>query len=112
MNVGGTSIKPIVHNNEFYVPIRTISELLGGTVEWDNKSRGAQIKLGAKTIIVQLGSDVYSINDKLVFNSNVPKLLNGQTVVPVSIVNEILGAYVNWTTIDKTLTASVSLGKK
>ncbi len=34
------------------------------------------------------------------------------TVVPVTVINEILGAYVNWTTIDKTLTANVSLSKK
>ncbi|MEK4275589.1 acetamidase/formamidase family protein [Paenibacillus sp. FSL R7-0026] len=112
MNVGGTTIKPVVHNDEFYVPIRKMSELLGGTVEWDNKTRTTQIKLGTKNISAQIGSDVYSINDKLVFNSNVPKLLNGETVVPVSVINEILGAYVNWTTIDKTLTANVSLSKK
>ncbi|AOZ94454.1 acetamidase/formamidase family protein [Paenibacillus crassostreae] len=112
MNIGGTLIKPVVHNNDFYVPIRTITELLDGTVVWDDKTRAMQINLDAKTISAQIGSDVYSINDKLVFNSNVPKVLNGQTVVPVSVINKILGAYVNWTTIDKTLTANVSLSKK
>ncbi|UOK62356.1 copper amine oxidase N-terminal domain-containing protein [Paenibacillus sp. OVF10] len=85
---------------------------MGGTVVWDHKTRTTQIKLGTKNISAQIGSDVYSINDKLVFNSNVPKLLKGETVVPVSVINEILGAYVNWTTIDKTLTANVSLSKK
>lgn len=112
MNVNGKSIKPIIDNNEFYVSLRTIAEQLGGTVEWDPKTRTAEIQLGAKAIKAQLGSDVYWIDEKLVYNSDVPKLLNGQMVVPVSVVNKILGAYVNWTTIDKTLTANVSLSKK
>lgn len=112
INVGGTTIKPVIANNEFYVPIRTISELLGGTVKWDEKARTAQVQLGTKTIHAQIGSDNYSINGKLVYNSDIPKLLNGQTLIPISVVNKILGAYVNWTTIDKTLTANVSLSKK
>ncbi|RXZ81066.1 acetamidase [Paenibacillaceae bacterium] len=110
--IGGTTIKPIVHNDEFYVPLRTITELLGGTVEWNAKTRTAQVQFGAKTIHAQVGSDVYSVNGKLVYNKDIPKLIDSQTLIPVSIVNKILGAYVNWTTIGKTLTANISFSNK
>jgi acetamidase/formamidase len=112
INVGGTAIKPVVDNDEFYVSIRTVSELLGGTVGWNKKTNAAQVKFGDKTINAQIGADVYTINGKLVFNSKTPKLLDGQTMIPVSVVNKIFGAYVNWTTKDKTLTANVSFAKK
>ncbi|OAB40246.1 acetamidase/formamidase family protein [Paenibacillus antarcticus] len=112
INIGGKRIKPVVHNDEFYVSIRMVSELLGGTVKWDEKARNMKVELGAKTINAQIGSDIYTIDGKLVYNNDLPKLIDGQTLVPVSVINKILGAYVNWTTIDKTLTANVSLSKQ
>ena len=83
------------------VPVRTIVELIGGTVDWLDKDRMVTIKLRDKTIKLWIDNPVAEINGKKIAidpnNSNImPIIVNSRTFVPLRFVSENLGCTVSW----------------
>ncbi|MDR2167059.1 MAG: copper amine oxidase N-terminal domain-containing protein [Clostridiales bacterium] len=71
------------------LPLRTIGEALGGTVEWNRETRTAYIFHGEQTISL-------SIDEPLPNDMGMPLIVDGFTLVPARYVSEMLGASVFW----------------
>lgn len=83
-----------------YVPLRFVSEALGGTINWDNEAQKVTISKSGLSIYLNIGSNEALIenqgNQRAVFIAP-PELVNDRTMVPLRFVSEVLGADVNYT---------------
>jgi hypothetical protein len=86
----------LVKNGEIYVPLRAMFEQMGATVSVsaDNKTVTAE-KPGA-SVSVTLGRPEVIINGESRPLDVPPILDNGRVLVPVRVISEALGAYVQW----------------
>jgi len=109
----GRGTKPIIKNSRTLVPIRAIVEVLGGTVEWNDKDKSVTIRLGSTLIKLQIGNAIAYVNSSLVQidSSNlkvVPEIINSRTMLPLRFVTENLGCTVEWDGTTKTITITYS----
>lgn len=78
------------------LPLRTVSQYLGYTVNWDRESKKIDIIEGNKEITLIIDSDKAKINGKET-ELNVPaQMIEGTTYVPLRFVGEALDLSVNW----------------
>ncbi len=98
------SQQPIIQNGTTLVPMRSIFEALGATVNWDEKTKTINAgKPGGNSIILTIDSKVAVVNS---YQANVPdktielnipaKIINQTTYVPLRFVGEALGDTVVW----------------
>jgi LysM repeat protein len=95
----------IVKNGTMYVPIREVSEALGGNVWYNSTSKTVGINKGESKIAFVVGSSMANINGKQVPME--PSFsYNGSTMVPLKFIGEVFGMTVNWGEATKTITIS------
>ncbi|MCI4463724.1 MAG: copper amine oxidase N-terminal domain-containing protein, partial [Caldisericum sp.] len=100
---------PIIKNGRTLVPIRTIIEALGGTVQWNPDEKRVDIILGNNHLIFQIGNPNAYVNgvQKFIDASNTkvyPEIINGRTMIPLRFVAENLGCDVKWDPNTQTIT--------
>lgn len=78
------------------VPLRSIFEELGASVEWNQKLKKVKAIKGDKKVELTIGSNKTYINGSLVVIDVPAQNKNGQTLVPLRFVSEALGAEVKW----------------
>ena len=71
------------------VPIRVITETLGGTAQWNADTRTVTLNIDGKTLAMTIGQTISGFDAA-------PIILNDRTYVPVRYVAEMLGASVEW----------------
>lgn len=100
-------VPPTIENGRILVPLRTIFEVMGATVEWNQDTQTViAIKENTK-VILQIGSTTPTINNQ-VKQLDVPaKIINGRTLAPLRFVGEAFGGFVNWD--GNTQTVSISM---
>lgn len=86
--------RPFIQDARTYVPLRFVSEALGGDVDWDGKA--ATVKRKGKNIVMNIGSTHPTVDGKSVTIDAAAQLVNGRTMVPLRFVSEALGAKVEW----------------
>ena len=84
-------ITPFITDNIAMVPIRFISESLGGSVGWDQKSRTATIVLGSKSYNFTQGSTTMTVGNVKYPLGVAVQAIQGRTFVPLDKFVEILG---------------------
>jgi uncharacterized protein len=72
------------------VPLRTVAEAAGGTVEWNAATQTATIKRGDSTVMVKLGSDEATVDGQTVKLNQATSLIGGKTMVPLGFLNAAL----------------------
>ena len=108
LEVNGSALGSSIIQDEFFVPLRSLAESLGYTLEWDPEQRTAQATANGKSLIIPIGQAVYEIDGKAVYNNGAAILKDGLTLIPVKTIPALFGAHVNWTTIGNVLKASVT----
>lgn len=93
--------EPVVFEDRILVPIRTLVESLGATVEW--QSPNVNIKKGTTEIVLSVGSKTTLRNRKIFFMEQTPIIINGRTMVSLRFIAEVLGANVTWDENTKTV---------
>lgn len=78
------------------VPIRFVSERLGGTVGWDPQKMVVTIEKNSDTIKMIIGDRGVTKNGKLQFMDTTPVIKQSRTMVPIRFISEYLGAKVEW----------------
>ncbi|AEF95032.1 copper amine oxidase-like domain-containing protein [Desulfotomaculum nigrificans CO-1-SRB] len=86
--------RPFIQDARTYVPLRFVSEALGGDVDWDGKA--ATVKRKGKNIVMNIGSTHPTVDGKSVTIDAAAQLVNERTMVPLRFVSEALGAKVEW----------------
>jgi hypothetical protein len=82
-------VAPVIVGDRTLVPIRVVTELLGGSADWDNATRTVTLKIDGKTMNMTIGKEIPGFGTSAV-------IMNDRTYVPVRYVMEMLGAEVEW----------------
>ena len=82
-------VAPVIVDNRTMVPIRGITETLGGTAHWDADTQTVTLNIDGKTLTMTIGQTISGFD-------TAPIIRNDRTYVPVRYVAEMLGAKVEW----------------
>jgi hypothetical protein len=95
---------PIIIDGNTMIPVRFVTEALGGTVRWDDKERKVTIIRGSALIDLWLDQpDLLATGQRLTAEV-APKLMNSLTLVPLRIISENMGWKVGWDQKTQTVT--------
>ncbi|MCR8658947.1 copper amine oxidase N-terminal domain-containing protein [Paenibacillus endoradicis] len=89
-------IDPVIEKGTTLVPMRSIFESLGVTVNWDKTTQTVSGKYKGGEIKLTIGKSVAYVNGKTVSLAVPAKVIKGNTVVPLRFVAESLGSKVEW----------------
>nr|WP_253287761.1 stalk domain-containing protein [Anaerotignum sp. MSJ-24] len=90
-------VAPVIVDNRTMVPIRVITELLGGTADWNEATKEVTLTIDGKEIKMTVGVvlEKYGV---------APVIINDRTYVPIRFVADELGAETSWDEATKTVT--------
>lgn len=116
MGSGNIDARPYIEQetNTAYVPIRFVSENLGGKVTWDKTTKQVTIESDdGKVTKLQVGSKIAYVNNekKLLPNSPVIPNYPNRVMVPLRFVSEVLGANVTAIKTDEVLNVNIITSK-
>jgi hypothetical protein len=95
---------PVVEGGRTLVPLRTILDLTGAEMDWDNGTQTVTAKKGDITIALTIGSKTAFVNNKPVTLDTPAKIKDGRTLVPLRFVSEQLGYKVDYDTAKSKVT--------
>lgn len=78
------------------IPIRMVTEAMGGTAEWDHAKAQVTIRMGDKSMVMTIGKAEAVANGKPIVLDQPPLLIRDRTMVPLRVVMEAFGAEVTW----------------
>lgn len=94
---------PIIENNATLVPLRFITETLGGYADYRQAEKRIIITYKEKYLIFTLGSKtVYTLDSELQLLA-APKVINGTTLVPLRFIAEWMDIYTSWDGKEKSI---------
>lgn len=82
-------IAPVVINDRTMVPLRFITENLGGTVKWNEKTQEITLYIDDTELKMQVGTIIEGYGTS-------PLIQNGRTLVPLRYIAEGIGSNVTW----------------
>ena len=90
-------VAPVIVNDRTLVPIRIVTETLGGKVDWNDATKEVTLNIDGKEIKMTIGVilEKYGV---------APEIINDRTYVPIRFVADELGAEVQWNEETKTVT--------
>lgn len=83
-------------SNRTLVPVRFVTEFLGGEVSWDGEKREVTIQISGKEIKLQIGSSTAYVNGVAIKLDQPAIIKENRTFVPLRFVAETFGLIVNW----------------
>lgn len=94
----------VLENGQLLLPIRQIFEHLGADVQWNKASQQVVVQRKTGTVELKIASNIAILNGQPKKIDPSPRLINGNTFVPLRVVSEALGATVAW---DQELSAAI-----
>lgn len=97
------------NSNRTLVPIRFVSEFLGGTVDWNATTRTVTIKFEKNKngevleIELTIGNTVVYVNGKEVKTDVAPLIKSDRTFVPLRFIAETIGFNVEWNSANRSI---------
>lgn len=98
------NVTPILIGDSTYIPVRTLAEIYGASVEWDGTRNRVTIYYKNKTIVLTIDDNNIMHNNKQRTISNKPVIYEGRTLLPLRDVMELLGKQVDWKDETKQIT--------
>jgi hypothetical protein len=87
---------PLIVGGRVLVPLRSIFQGLGASVEWDANTRAVIARKGDREIRLVVGQKLALVNGKPLLLDVPASVVDGRTLVPVRFVAHALGATVEW----------------
>ena len=88
--------QPTIIDSRTLVPVRGVFEKLGFDVDWDDVTRTVIIERPDFTVLVPVGSRIFTTNGRQ-YTMDVPaQLINERTMLPIRAIVESVGYYVDW----------------
>jgi N-acetylmuramoyl-L-alanine amidase len=91
-----TEVPPVLVEGNTLVPVRVIAENLGAKVGWDGNERKVTVKDASVSIEMTIDRPQVKVNDSDKTLEVPPKIINGNTMLPVRFVSETMGVQVTW----------------
>ncbi|MGE5415388.1 MAG: copper amine oxidase N-terminal domain-containing protein [Acidobacteriota bacterium] len=113
MNINGTGCaidpgkgtSPTVVNGRVFLPIRSIAEVMGGTVQWDAGEKRLTVITSSTTIELWIGRNVARVNGQDKSLGAAPFVSgSGRTMLPLRFVTDNLGCQTNWNPSTRSVT--------
>ena len=98
--------KPAIQEGFSYLYIRDLAAALGAQVEWDNAKRAAIYTKGNLIVTLFTTQRAYEVNGQVKQTDTPAQLIGENTMVPVRLLAEVLGAKVDY--IDATRTVKLT----
>jgi hypothetical protein len=92
----GRVLTALIRGKDILVPLRSMFEQMGATVSYDPASETADIKKAGADVKVTVGKPQVIINGEARPLDVAPEIYRGAVVVPVRVISEGMGAYVQW----------------
>ncbi|HZT13534.1 MAG TPA: stalk domain-containing protein [Candidatus Baltobacteraceae bacterium] len=92
----GRVLAALVRGGTILVPLRSMFEQMGATVSYDPGSKTVDVTKQGADVKVTLGSPQVTINGETRPLDVPPMMYHGQILVPVRVISEGMGAYVQW----------------
>jgi hypothetical protein len=92
----GRVLAALVKNGTIMVPLRSMFEQMGATVSYDAGSKSVTASKPGSQVQVTLGKNEVLINGESRPLDVPPMMYKGVLLVPVRVISEALGAYVQW----------------
>jgi hypothetical protein len=105
--VGG-DVEPTVVNGTVMVPIRFITQYLGGAVDWSPKGERVEISRGSRrSIVLNIGSTRAMVNGSPSALARAPIVLHGRTFIPLREVARFFDAQVSYSPDSHTVSVTL-----
>ncbi|EOD00472.1 N-acetylmuramoyl-L-alanine amidase family protein [Caldisalinibacter kiritimatiensis] len=93
-----SDVPAMLYDSRTLVPVRFVTEYLGGEVGWDAENYQVSLDIGDKNILLTIDSSKVIIDgEEKKLPYDVPaKIINDRTMVPIRFVAEELGCEVSW----------------
>jgi hypothetical protein len=89
--------KPLINaDNRTLVPLRFVSQALGGKVEWFKETKTVEMKHAGETILLTVGERFARKGQEKITLDTTATIMGDRTMVPLRYVSECLGAHVYW----------------
>ena len=97
-------VAPFVSYEQVFVPVRVIAETCDIKVSWNENDQTVALEKDDVKVMLKINSDLAYVNDeKIALDANI-MIKNDRTCVPISFINEMLGAEINWNKENNTIT--------
>lgn len=96
-------VPPQIINDSTMVPLRTIFESLGASVEWDQSTRTVTSKKNDTTIVLTIDNPIMYVNSRQVVLETPACIIDERTLVPVRAISEAYGTNVEWDNSTRTV---------
>ncbi len=77
------AVTPFIEEGTTFIPLKFISEQLGGTMSWDPKTKEISIVINGNKARIKLGETKLTVNDRVISMSAPGKTANGTTYMPL-----------------------------
>ena len=92
----GRVLAALVKNGTILIPLRAMFEQMGATVKYDAASKTVDVSKPGADVQVTVGKPEVTINGESRPLDVPPEIYQGHVVVPVRVISEGMGAYVEW----------------
>jgi hypothetical protein len=92
----GRVLAALVKNGTLLIPLRSMFEQMGATVSYDAASKTATVSKAGAEVKVTVGKPEVVINGESRPLDVPPMIYQGNVLVPVRVISEGMGAYVQW----------------
>ncbi|TBL76367.1 stalk domain-containing protein [Paenibacillus thalictri] len=88
---------PVIVDDSSYLYIRDLAAALGANVEWDDEKRAAVYTKGDLKVTLYTTKNQYEMAGRVQMTDTPARLVGENTMVPVRLLSEVLGAKINYT---------------
>ncbi|MCK5847929.1 MAG: PQQ-binding-like beta-propeller repeat protein [Caldisericia bacterium] len=103
---------PIIKDSRTFVPLRFISEIVGGKVIWNSQEKRIEVLYKQNEVVLWIGKKEILVNSKKEVIDTAPFISKGRTMVPLRFVTEPLGAVILWDGASQSITLSFAFTQK
>lgn len=96
VDFSSAGVQPIVQDGRTLVPVRSMLDALGATVNWNPSTQIVTVNSPSGTIQMTIGSNEMVVNGQTVTTDVPPTITNGHTMLPLRAMAEAMGMNVNW----------------
>ncbi|MBW7475473.1 copper amine oxidase N-terminal domain-containing protein [Paenibacillus oenotherae] len=98
-------------NGVTYLPLKSVFQALGGTVNYQSASKSFSIAVGPTSIVITKGSAKAKVNGKTVEMKGAPIEEKGETLFAANLLASALGAGLKWDSANGQMTVSIGAGQ-
>ena len=100
--------QPIIVGGRTLVPVRGVFEKLGFVPTWDGSARQATLTRSDYTIVITIGSNIFTTNSVEHTLDIYAQIINGSTMLPLRMVLESVGYRLHWNETARTVRVETS----